>query len=324
MIKLEKLEPVNIKEIWKHEAHEFTPWLAQEENMELLSETLGLSLEVTNVEQSVGRFYADIVCKNTGNNSNVLIENQLERTDHKHLGQIFTYAAGLDAVTIIWIAPQFTDEHKAAIDWLNKITSNEFSFFGIEIEVWQIGDSAKAPKFNIISQPNDWTRLIKQRSSSSSNASNGVNDASELQIQKLHFWEGFKNYLADNDSPIRCQKPSLRSWMWHSIGKTGLAQSSNVIGLDKNAQEIRVQFVIHDDPDGSRLEQLQALLPNLAETLGEKVEWVTNADDSKRSKINITLRIQWTDEAFVMDAYQWLDTTHRKLKQATNHLLGEI
>lgn len=318
MPNLGKLTPINVKEVWSHEAHDFTPWLAEDPNIELLSETLGLTLEVTSVEKNVGRFFADIVCKNINDGSTVLIENQLERTDHKHLGQIFTYAAGLDAVTIIWVSPQFTDEHKAAIDWLNKITSSEFSFFGIELEVWQIGASDLAPKFSIVSQPNDWTRAMQNRrrsTNNSTNATTGASDATDLQLQKLSFWEGLVDYLSDHNSPIRCQKPSLRHWMWHAVGKTGVAQSSNIVGGSNDTKEVRVQFVIHDDPDGSRLEHLEELLPTLADSLGERVQWTHGADSSKRSKISISHHIDWTDEAHVQDAYLWLDQTHRKLKQ---------
>ena len=92
----------------------------------------------------------------------MLIENQLERTDHSHLGQLLTYAAGLEAVTVVWIAERFTDEHRAALDWLNEITDEGFSFFGLEIELWRIGDSPMAPKFNMVSHPNDWTKTVSR------------------------------------------------------------------------------------------------------------------------------------------------------------------
>ena len=119
-----------------------------------------MELELEAQETDVGQFRADILCKNTDDRSWVLIENQLERTDHRHLGQILTYAAGLHAVTICWIAESFADEHRATIDWLNEISDDKFQFFGLEIEVWKIGDSPPAPKFNVVSRPNDWTRGV--------------------------------------------------------------------------------------------------------------------------------------------------------------------
>ena len=154
---LGRLERVDLRKIWPDEAQDFTPWLAKKENLALLDETLGLELELEETEQSVGAFSADIVCRDAASESLVLIENQIEPTNHTHLGQTLTYAAGLDAVTIIWIASKFRDEHRAMLDWLNEKTEAQLSFFALEIELWRIGNSAPAPKFNIVARPNDWT-----------------------------------------------------------------------------------------------------------------------------------------------------------------------
>ena len=157
---LGRLERVALRDIWTTEAQDFTPWLAQPENLAVLSETLNMDLETAGQEESVGLFRADILCRDTLDDSWVLIENQLERTDHTHLGQLLTYAAGLQTVTIVWVAANFTDEHRAALDWLNEITDKRFRFFGLEVELWQIGNSPAAPKFNIVAQPNEWTRSV--------------------------------------------------------------------------------------------------------------------------------------------------------------------
>ena len=157
---LGRLERVNLREAWESEPQDFTPWLAQSENLAVLSETLGMELATEGTEQGVGPFRADILCRDTQDDSLVLIENQLERTDHNHLGQLLTYAAGLQTVTIIWVAATFTDEHRAAVDWLNEITDERFRFFGLEIELWRIGDSVAAPKFNVVAKPNEWTRFV--------------------------------------------------------------------------------------------------------------------------------------------------------------------
>jgi len=165
MSNLGRLEKVELRDIWKTEDRDFTPWLAQEDNMVVLSETLAMDLEVEAQERNVGPFRADILCKDTFDSSWVLIENQLERTDHTHLGQLLTYAAGLEAVTIVWIAAKVTDEHRAALDWLNDHTDEKIRFFGLEVELWKIGQSLAAPKFNIVSKPNEWTRSISRASS---------------------------------------------------------------------------------------------------------------------------------------------------------------
>src|ERR1051325_7974151 len=159
---LGRLERVDLRHIWISEATGFTPWLARPENIVVLSEALGIELEIEAHEKTVGRFRADILCKDIETGRWVLIENQLERTDHSHLGQLLTYAAGLDAVTIVWVAERFTEEHRAALDWLNERTDEKITFFGLEVELWRIGDSAVAPKLNIVSKPNDWTRSVQQ------------------------------------------------------------------------------------------------------------------------------------------------------------------
>ena len=130
---LKKIEKVEIRNIWENEGTEFTPWLAKEENIELLGSAIGIDLVVEAQEKVVGPFRADILCKDEANGNWVLIENQLEKTDHKHLGQLLTYATGLNAVTIIWVAAKFNEEHRAALDWLNKITGEDYNFFGVQI-----------------------------------------------------------------------------------------------------------------------------------------------------------------------------------------------
>lgn len=157
---LGRLQKVELREAWPNEAHHFTPWLAKPENLSLLGEAIGRDLEPHAEEHSVGPFRADILCRETGTDAWVLIENQLERTDHSHLGQLLTYAAGLNTVTVVWVAERFTDEHRAALDWLNQKTPDNISFFGLEVELWRIGNSQMAPKFNVVSKPNEWTRQI--------------------------------------------------------------------------------------------------------------------------------------------------------------------
>jgi hypothetical protein len=159
---LGRLERVDLRDIWLSEASDFTPWLARKENLDILGQTLVIDLELEAQERPVGPFRADILCKDIGSDRWVLIENQLERTDHNHLGQLLTYASGLEAVTIVWIAAHFTEEHRSTLDWLNRITDGSFRFFGLEVELWRIGDSPPAPKFNIVSKPNDWSQSVAQ------------------------------------------------------------------------------------------------------------------------------------------------------------------
>ena len=166
---LGKLERVELRTVWNNEATDFTPWLSKLENLAALSETLGMDLETTGTEQSVGAYRADLLCKDAFSGNAVLIENQLEKTNHSHLGQILTYSAGLSVKTVVWVASRFTDEHRAAMDYLNEITEEGYSFFGLEVELWKIGNSAPAPKFNIVSRPNTWARNVREVISNTEN-----------------------------------------------------------------------------------------------------------------------------------------------------------
>lgn len=156
-----KLTPVNPREVWRHEALNFTPWLAGQ--IDHLAEAIGEDLEVLGSETAVGPFSADIVARNRLDGHTVLIENQLEKTDHTHLGQIMTYLAGLEAKTVVWIATRFQEEHVSAIRWLNDHTPPEFRFFAVELRVVQIGQSPVAPIFDIIVRPNAFERNLKVR-----------------------------------------------------------------------------------------------------------------------------------------------------------------
>ncbi len=231
-MKLGKLEKVQLRELWNGEASDFTPWLADNDNIELLGDTIGIELEVQEQEKSVGPFKADILCKDTVTDNFVLIENQLERTDHTHLGQLMTYAAGLDAVTIIWIAKIFSEEHRAALDWLNSITDDKINFFGIEIEAYRIGDSVPAPMFNIVAKPNDWTKSIKSAASKTK-----ITETKQLQLE---YWEAMKKYFESNDTFIKCQKPPPQHWTNFALGRSNFNISAicsvrdNFIRIDVN------------------------------------------------------------------------------------------
>lgn len=146
------------REAWGHEAHAFTPWLA--ENIDRLAEAVGMELELTGQEVRVERFAADILARDPSDDSVVLIENQLEATDHTHLGQILTYLAGLDARAVIWIAPEFREPHLSAVRWLNQHTAEGFSFFAVRLRVVRIGESPMAPVFEVIEKPNGWERRL--------------------------------------------------------------------------------------------------------------------------------------------------------------------
>jgi diguanylate cyclase (GGDEF)-like protein len=164
---LGKLERVDLRDIWGHEASGFTSWLARDENLAELGQVMGMKLELVGQERDIEPFRADILCRDALTKNYVIIKSQLENTNHTHLGQILTYAAGLGARTVVWVAKQFNEEHRAALDWLNNISRDDFEFFALEIELWRIGESLAAPKFNVVSKPNKWQRVVIEASMTS-------------------------------------------------------------------------------------------------------------------------------------------------------------
>jgi len=260
------LERIDLRNIWATEAQDFTPWLGAEDNLKVLADTLGFELELEAQEQNVGPFRADLLCRDTDDGSWVLIENQLERTDHIHLGQLLTYAAGLHAVTIVWVAAKFTDEHRAALDWLNDITDEKFRFFGLEVELWRIGNSPAAPKFNIVSKPNDWSRSISQ-------AARRIKDGAltETKALQLEYWTEFHSHLQQVQSPVRPQKPYPQHWMNFGAGRTGFLLGA---GLNSRENYIAVELFINADDAKAFFGLLEEQKAEVETALGYQIVWM--------------------------------------------------
>ena len=164
---LGQLEEVDVRQIWSDEARDFTPWLSK--HLSRLGDAIGIRLELVGSEQPVGDFSADVVAD--GDLGSVVIENQLERTDHTHLGQLLTYAAGHDARVLIWVTREVRDEHRAAIDWLNRFTVGEVEVYAVEVRAVRIGESLPAPEFRVVAFPNDWSRQSRKKGTENSSSS---------------------------------------------------------------------------------------------------------------------------------------------------------
>lgn len=265
---LRRMEAVELRSVWTSESGDFTPWLAKEENLALLGETIGLELELEAQEKDVGPFRADVLCKDTATGHWVLIENQLERTDHAHLGQLLTYAAGLKAVTIVWLAGKFTEEHRAAIDWLNEITDDRFNFFGLEIELWRIGDSPMAPKFNAVCRPNEWTKPPPP-------------PPTETGQLYLEYWTALRSHLESAGTSIRMQKPQPWGWMTYAVGRTGFYLATVI---SKTKRRLTVEQVIQGADHVAYFEMLAAQKSEIERELGESLVW-RELPDGKESQI---------------------------------------
>jgi hypothetical protein len=296
------LEAVDLRLVWAHEALDFTKWLSKEENIQLLCNELDIEIEDIKVEESSGRYNADIVGFESTTKKKIIIENQLETTDHKHLGQIITYASGLDASIIIWIAKDYNDEHKAAIDWLNKNMLSDIKFFLIQIELWKIGTSQPAPRFNIISQPNDWAKTLKTAALSEKGS------PSELKLQQQQFWTGFKEFgKTDTASKLNLGRtPRPQHWYDISFGTT-----KATISLTVNSKQNYVGCELYIKNDESIYNSIVADKDTLEKELGTDINWM-DLPESSAFRIIKTYSGNPTDESKWPEYYQWLQQNAEK------------
>ncbi|WP_200885251.1 DUF4268 domain-containing protein [Vibrio campbellii] len=291
-VELGKIKVVPVRTIWKHEANDFTPWLYN--HIQELSDALGIELEVEDVEVPVGPYYADILAKDTGTGKYVVIENQLEKTDHDHLGKCLTYASVLDASTVIWLASNFTDEHKKALDWLNDHTSDELAFYGIKLELLQINESLPAVNFNIVSQPNDVVKQVTKRKDNS--------ELSETRMTQLKFWEAFKSSLQQTNKITKLQTPRPQYWFDIALGKSGI-HLSNTFNTNENVIGLRVYIGSKEVPKW--LPYFEEHKTDIEHQLGQKLEWSPNSN-AKDKVITLTKSFDLTNEAKWQEPIKWL------------------
>lgn len=235
-MKLGKLVEVDIRNVWKHEQYDFSKWLSSEENINELGDTLNLTLTDVETEKFVGNYRCDILCKDEITGKVVLIENQLEPTNHDHLGKIITYASGLDASVVVWLVASAREEHASAIEWLNKHTDDDVSFFLVEIHAYKIGDSEPAPQFKIIEQPNDFVKSVKAISKNS--------DISDTEKKRLEFWTQFNEVLEERGKPFNRRKATTDHWYNVAMGSS---ECSISIDLVNKEHKIRVGVWISDN-----------------------------------------------------------------------------
>jgi hypothetical protein len=207
---LGRIARIDPRTVWQHEAHDFTPWLR--ENADRLAEALGIELELSSAEHPVGTFSLDLIGRDISHDKPLIVENQLAGSDHGHLGQLLTYAAGSGAATIVWIATRIRDEHRQALDWLNEQTGEDIHFFGVELELVQIGDSLPAPLFNVVVLPNDWQKTVKA-------ATSGASAMSEKSVAYTAFWQRFLDKVqAARPGWSKAKQAPRRHWFPMSAG----------------------------------------------------------------------------------------------------------
>lgn len=304
-MKLGKIKHIqDIRSVWHHESRDFSKWLAMDENLAQLSDAIGIDIVLEEREAAVGNFNVDIHATEEGTGRHIIIENQLEDTNHDHLGKLITYASGKGAEVIIWIVKRARDEHRQAIEWLNQNTGVNIGFFLVEIELWQIDDSAVAPKFNIVERPNDWAKQMKN--------SDRLSETKQLQ---LHFWQQLSEYIKTHDTyskEFTPRKALPQHWYDLSVGN-----SSFHVGLTVNTQKNLLGAEIYIPNDKEKFAMFRAHAHEIETQLMEKIAW---REATKATRIitqhscNICKTEQWAH------AFEWLMSKALVLKKISTQL----
>lgn len=266
-----KLTEVDIRELWAHEQYDFSNWLAKPENIEELNDIVGLTLTDIEKEAYVGAYRCDLVAIDEPTDTKVIIENQLEDSNHDHLGKIITYASGLDAEVIIWIVKNAREEHRSAIEWLNNNMVKEISFFLIELHAYKIGDSLPAPKFEIIEKPNDFIKSTKSITSDI--------EMNRSQAERLNFWTKFNDVVTKKGKPFNTRKPTIDHWYGVSIGTSEAHINIKLVNKDGY---IGVELHISDNK--SLYDELYNEKDEIERQLPFSLDW-QRLDNRKSSRI---------------------------------------
>lgn len=287
-----------------NEATNFTKWLAEEENLEELGKAVGIDIDLEERESSVGSFNVDLYATENGSGRKIIIENQLEDTNHDHLGKLITYASGKGAEVVIWIVKRARDEHRQAIEWLNQHTDSNIGFFLVEIELWQINDSLLAPKFNVVEKPNDWGKYMKS-----------IEGMSETDLLKLEFWQAFNDQMSSSPEfqrEFNLRKPQPQHWYDLSLGT-----SSYYISLNINTQKKKIDAGLYIPSDKEVFHRLEEHADTFKEAIGKDVEF---RDAGKSSRVLLYHSINVKDRAKWSDAATWMFEMALKFKKTVKEI----
>lgn len=302
--KLSEIQHVDLREVWPNEAADFTPWLA--ENIAKLGEALGLELELQSREAPVGSYSLDLLAHDLGSDRPVIIENQLEATNHTHLGQLLTYASGYDAHVAVWIAKDFKDEHRQALDWLNQRSDENTEFFGVVIEVWKIDDSRPAPHFRLVATPNDWRKgkvTTKQEGA-----------PSERGEAYRDFFQGLIDRLREEYQYTRARKGQRQSWYSFASGFSGLTYGAQFTQGEKAAVYLWINYG-EKDQNEALFDALSERKEAIESELQEPLEW-QRKEDYKSCTIMVTRPGAITDSPETLEGVQnWMIERLLKFKR---------
>ena len=267
------LNKVGLREIWPHEASDFTPWLA--ENIDELGKALGMDLELIEQEASVGDFSLDILAKDLGTSRSVIVENQLTQTDHDHLGKLITYAAGFDASIVIWVSDSIREEHRQAMDWLNQRTDSETSFFGVVVEVIKIDDSKPAFNFKLVASPNEWQKNKKRQTQRTSVSTKGE--------KYQNYFQNLIDDLRDIHRFTSAKAGQPQNWYSFSSGVSGMTYGANFSQGGKARAELYIDLGDHEK-NKYVFDQLFNIKGEIEDSLGQEIS-CERLDNKRASRL---------------------------------------
>lgn len=311
MVEHGELEKVAVRTLWPGEARDFTPWLAASAGA--LSEALGIDLDLVGSEVAVGPFSADLVFDDTSGHGTVVVENMFGQTDHDHVGKLVTYAAGLEATCAVLIAEHFRPDHLSALNWLNTSSRDEVAFFGIEVEVWRIGDSLPAPKLNVVARPDTWAREVRP---------SGAGDLSARRLLYRDWWAEFLPELRDRyPGWTNARIPQPQNWMNFPAGRTGLSYGAVLTWLPGTVeQRLRVELYI-DPGDAAETDRIFQFLRDRREGIelaaGASLDW-QELEERRASRIamNNPTTFDVADRATWPAQREWAIAAAGKLRAA--------
>ena len=314
---LAKIERVpDLRATWPNEAQHFTPWLA--ENIAELGEALGMDLELQQTEAPVGGYSLDILAADSNSSRPVIIENQLETTDHDHLGKLLTYASGFDAGVVVWVTKEFRDEHRQALDWLNQRTGEDTEFFGVAVELWRIDDSLPATHFNVVASPNGWRKRGKNPAEG-----RGVGISSAKQEQYRNFFQSLVDTLREQFRFTNTRKGVSQSYCNFPTGHgSGICFSAAFITQKRAKVELNFQS---DDLDKNHqwFEELEIYKEEIESQLGQ-LNW-DRVEGRKACRINLVRAGSIDDNADTLEDIQsWMVESLLKFKEVFGPRLAEI
>jgi hypothetical protein len=310
---LARLENIDLRDVWSDEARDFTPWLLG--NADRLGEILGLDIELEGREHPVGTFSLDLIGRDLTNGCVLIVENQLADTDHRHLGQLLTYAAGTDAATVVWVAPRFRDEHRKALDYLNDRTNDGARFFGVEVSVVRIGDSQPAPIFTLAAKPSEWRARIAATQASA--------ELTERREQYRLYWTRYLETVHSRHPGLtNIRSASTRNWTYVNYLRKGIQISLAFLSQSRAICEVYIDLGDAERNSGI-LRELMKHRADVESAVGEPLQW----DDvplKRACRIRVTTAGEVSNESDHGRLIGWMIDHQIRMKDSIKPLVDAL